>query len=217
MMCLFASLLSANNIPANDSLKLSYKNELLIQLGVRYRHAVRFELEVPTLELLVQPIEHVSMGVRVGQVKTQTLQDLFAGRRGRMQGFVFRVNFPHEGKLDVYAEVAVMKGSLSFSRDVYGIAPPDAETGFSPSSTLSGKVSFRQNQLQVGIRQHFCRYFFVDGSIGVVDEQFILASEGLKNAASAIGFIIDTVDQLPPNEWHKNFAPRVGFSVGVRF
>lgn len=213
---LFTSFCFASTSSLIDTFPSKLKNDRILQLGVQYRSAVRLELEVPTAELLFQPSPFFSFGARVGQVHTRKLTELFKGSKGRMSGYVLRVNIPDDDKLDMYLEFASMRGSLPFEANVYGLSRSEVDDRFNEATDLSGQVAFRQNQFQFGIRQHLGRYFFVDASIGFVTEKFILEAEGVKNARSAVGYFFDFNNELPPNEWHKNIAPRFGFTMGVR-
>jgi len=175
------------------------------------------ELEVPTIELLIQPVEYISIGFRLGSVRTEKLPELFEDSRGRMSGFVLRGNLPLDSQGDLFIEYAKMTGDLPFAANVYGIVESSQSENFRPSASLSGKVSFLQNAFQIGYRQHFLRYFFVEGSMGILFEDFILKAEGLRNSKTAIGYIFDFTNELPPNEWFKNIGYRVGISAGLRF
>ncbi len=206
----------ASTTPVQDSIPQTYKNDRLLQVGVSYRSAVNLELQIPTVEVLLQPAQFFSVGIRRGQIRTDKLPELFEDNRGRMTGYVFRINIPANKDLDIYLEYAKMKGNLSFSENVFGLSQSVLDDRFHQASFLSGKVAFRQNQFQLGVRQHLGRYFFVDASVGVVLENYILEAKDVQNAQSAVVYFFDFVEELPPNEWHQNAGLRLGFTFGVR-
>ena len=200
----------------------------LVQLGLGYSTAVRDELRVPALEVLVRPLPYVSASAHAGQVSTQRLPELFAGARGKARGWDVRLHYPiikgEQGALlDLYLAHGKTAGNLPYAVDAYVPGSDTHAYPFRTSAEWSGRVAFRQNNTMLGIRLYPCRWLYLDFALGYRQERFIFEGEHLERSirgpqgeGGIYSGVFDFVDELPPNQWIKRdrFTGRVG--IGIR-